>query len=77
MTLRCAAYGGDADQVKQLLAKGAPVDKTDARGMTPLHYASDQNHPAVVPPVHTPAYTNLGVRSIIHIFWCTCMIVMV
>ena len=47
MTLRCAAYDGDADQVKQLLAKGAPVDKTDARGMTPLHYASDQNHPAV------------------------------
>ena len=38
-----AASNGDADKVKQLLTKGAPVDEADADGMTPLHYASVHN----------------------------------
>ena len=42
------AENGNADQVKQLLAEGAPVGQANANGFTPLHLASARNHPAVV-----------------------------
>ena len=48
MALLDAAENGDADQVKQLLAEGAPVDKAGAYGYTALHLAAMENHPAVV-----------------------------
>ena len=48
-SLQDAAKNGDADKVKQLLGKGAPVDEAPLPlGMTALQLASLNNDPAVV-----------------------------
>merc|ERR1712086_498332 len=47
--LHRAAKNGNVDKLKQLLTEGAPVDQADGPyGHTPLHWASLNNHPAVV-----------------------------
>ena len=48
-TLHAAAYGGHADIVSLLVAKGAEVnDSANHFGISPLHLASEENHPGAV-----------------------------
>ena len=43
-----AAYHGDTQLVRLLVAGGAPLDRTDRRGLTPLMYAARLGHSEVV-----------------------------
>ena len=43
-----ASAEGDLVEVKSIINKGASVNKADARGMTPLHWASARGHLDVV-----------------------------
>lgn len=42
--LHGAAAGGDIEQVKSLISKGADVDGRDQKGRTPLHHAAQYGH---------------------------------
>jgi ankyrin repeat protein len=46
--LHRAAGAGDLSRVRELLAAGYPVNRFDALGKTPLHYAVAGEHVAVV-----------------------------
>ena len=46
--LHWAAYGGDPDSVKLLLAAGIKVDVKNAHGETPLHRATESNEEAAI-----------------------------
>ena len=43
-----AARGGYETEVRQLVACGSDMTITDRHGRTPLHYAADRGHAAVV-----------------------------
>jgi len=45
---RAAAYTGDADLIRAMIARGAQVSARDARGRTPLHHGAEAGAP---PPV--------------------------
>jgi len=47
-TIQGAAYGGDIEAVKEVLAAGADVNTKDRVGRTPLHSAAGEGHKEVV-----------------------------
>lgn len=46
--LHAAARGGQAEAVRLLLDRGAPVNVPDERGRTSLHFAAEHNRPEVI-----------------------------
>jgi ankyrin repeat protein len=42
--LHRAAQGGDVEEVRYLIANGAPLNTFDEIGFTPLHYAAVSGH---------------------------------
>ncbi len=60
--LNCAAYGGHATLVRELLARGADPVSSDAYGWSSLHSASMQGNPTIVATL-ADAGANVNART--------------
>jgi ankyrin repeat protein len=58
--LICAAYGGDSNSVRVLLAAGADIQATNSDGLTAIHYARNADVAALLITAGADPAARLG-----------------